>query len=100
MPNRRRIFPEDDWSVGATKSLLGASLTALARYSEAEAVLLEARRDLEALSPSPGRDVQATIARIIDLYVAWGKHDKAASVPGAARSPTLAFAHGPEDIGR
>ena len=60
-PNRRRIFPEDDWSVGAAKSLLGAALTALARYGEAEAVLLEARRDLEALSPPPPRDVHVTI---------------------------------------
>jgi hypothetical protein len=26
VPNRRRILPEDDWSIAATKSLLGASL--------------------------------------------------------------------------
>jgi tetratricopeptide (TPR) repeat protein len=78
IPNRRRIFPEDDWSVGATKSLLGASLTALARYGEAEAVLLEARRDLEASSPPPHRDITATTNRLIDLYIAWGQHDKAA----------------------
>ena len=87
VPNRRRIFPEDDWSVGATKSLLGASLTALARYNEAEAVLLEARRDLEALSPPPGRDVQATIARLIDLYVVWGKHDKATQYRALLEAP-------------
>jgi len=86
VPNRRRIFPEDDWSVGATKSLLGAVLTALARYSEAEAVLLEARRDLEALSPPPRRDVDATISRLIDLYIAWGKHDKAASYRALVKS--------------
>src|SRR5262249_40504092 len=77
VPNRRRIFPEDDWSVGATKSLLGASLTALARYSESEDVLLEARRDLEALSPPSRRDIDANTTRFIDLYVAWGKRDKA-----------------------
>ena len=77
VPNRRRIFPEDDWSVGATKSLLGASLIALARYSEAEAVLLEARGDLAAVSPPSRRDVHETISRLIDLYVAWGKPDKA-----------------------
>jgi hypothetical protein len=40
--------------------------------------LLDARRDLEALSPSPRRDVDATTTRLIDLYVAWGKRDKAA----------------------
>jgi serine/threonine protein kinase/tetratricopeptide (TPR) repeat protein len=78
VPSRRRNFLEDDWSVGATKSLLGASLVALARYSEAEAVLLDARRDLEALPASP-REVRATLTRLVDLYDAWGKRDRAAA---------------------
>jgi serine/threonine protein kinase/tetratricopeptide (TPR) repeat protein len=77
VPSRRRTFPEEDWSVGATKSLLGASLVALGRYAEAEKVLLDARRDLEA-SPAP-RDLEmkATITRLVELYSAWGKHDRA-----------------------
>jgi serine/threonine protein kinase/Tfp pilus assembly protein PilF len=79
VPNRRRIFPEDDWSVGATKSLLGAALVALGRYSEAEVMLLDARRDLTA-SPSPATgDVEATDNRLHGLYQAWGKRDKAAA---------------------
>jgi eukaryotic-like serine/threonine-protein kinase len=78
IPNRRRISPEDDWSVGATKNLLGAALTALARYNEAETVLLEARKDLEAASPPSRRDVDANATRLVDLYVAWGKRDEAA----------------------
>jgi tetratricopeptide (TPR) repeat protein len=73
VPNRRRILPEDDWSIGAAKSLLGASLAALGRYSDAETVLLEARRDLEALSPPPLREVQTATTRLVDLYRAWGK---------------------------
>ena len=79
MPSRRRTFPEDDWSVGATKSLLGASLVALARYDEAEAVLLAARRDLESLRPFRDADMKATVARLVELYVAWGKPDAAAT---------------------
>ena len=86
VPNRRRIFPEDDWSVGATKSLLGAALTALARYGEAETVLLEARRDLDAMSPLPRPDVDANITRLVDLYIAWGKQDKAARYRALLRS--------------
>ena len=86
IPNRRRIFPEDDWSVGATKSLLGASLIALTRYSEAEAVLLEAHKDLAAVSPPSRRDVHETITRLIGLYVAWGKHDEAAHYRALLRS--------------
>jgi tetratricopeptide (TPR) repeat protein len=79
VPNRRRIFPEDDWSVGATRSLLGASLVALARYGEAEGELLAARRDLESLPAPPRREVRAAIARQLELYEAWGKRDKAAA---------------------
>ena len=78
VPNRRRIVSDDDWSIGAAKSLLGATLIARARYSEAEAVLLDARRDLEAL-PSPARrDVHATLRRLVDLYAAWRKPEEAA----------------------
>ena len=95
IPNRRRIFPEDDWSIGATKSLLGASLIALGRYSEAEAVLLEARSDLAAASPPSDRDLQQTIMRLVDLYVAWGKRDKAAQYRALLRSSPERSALGP-----
>jgi eukaryotic-like serine/threonine-protein kinase len=78
VPNRRRISPEDDWSLAATKSLLGASLIAQARYGEAEAVLLDTRRELEAMPAPPRRDLHATITRLTELYEAWGKPEKAA----------------------
>jgi serine/threonine protein kinase/tetratricopeptide (TPR) repeat protein len=79
VPGRRRTFLEDDWSVGAAKSLLGASLVALARYDEAERMLLDARGDLQALPQPPARDVNATIARLVDLYQAWHRPEKAAA---------------------
>jgi eukaryotic-like serine/threonine-protein kinase len=79
VPNRRRTLPEDDWSVGAIKSLLGASLAAQARYAEAEAALLEAHRDLTGVPRAPSRDEQATIARLAALYDAWGRPDRAAA---------------------
>ena len=79
VPSRRRTFPEDDWSVGATKSLLGAALVALARYGEAEAVLLDARRDLQAMPDPQDRDARSTLTRLVALYEAWGRPDKAAT---------------------
>ena len=48
VPSRRRTFREDDWSLGATKRLLGAALVARGRHAEADAVLVDARRDSEA----------------------------------------------------
>ena len=78
VPMRRRMFVEDDWTVGGIKSLLGAALLGMARYDEAEAMLLDARRDLDALRPPPRRDIDANLARLVQLYDAWGKRDKAA----------------------
>jgi serine/threonine protein kinase/tetratricopeptide (TPR) repeat protein len=78
VPARRRTFVEDDWSLGATKSLLGASLVALGRYDEAEGVLLDARRELESQPTLPGAEMKTTIKRLLELYVAWGKHERAA----------------------
>jgi serine/threonine protein kinase/tetratricopeptide (TPR) repeat protein len=79
VPIRRRTFPEDDWSIGATRSLLGATLVAQARYGEAETVLLDAYRELEATPGAPSRDAAATIARLVALYDAWGRPEKAAT---------------------
>jgi hypothetical protein len=53
-------------------------LIALKRYSEAEAVLLEARRELDARQSPPPRDIHMTVSRLFDLYTAWGKPDEAA----------------------
>ena len=78
VPGRRRTLVEDDWSVGATKSLLGAALTALRRYDEAEAVLLDARRDLDARPRASDHDAAVNVTRLIDLYTAWGKPARAA----------------------
>ena len=61
------------------KSLFGEVLVALARYDEAEVVLLEAHRDLGALPQPPRRDVDATVGRLSKLYQAWGKPDKVAA---------------------
>ena len=78
VPSRRRMLPEDDWTLGAAKSLLGESLTTQHRHPEAERMLLEARRDLEALTPSRPHDLKLTLNRLVNLYVAWGRPERAA----------------------
>jgi serine/threonine protein kinase/tetratricopeptide (TPR) repeat protein len=78
VPSRRRTFLEDDWSIAATRSLLGAAMLAQRHYGEAETLLLDAQRDLEAMSPRPQHAIKATMARLIELYDAWQKPDQAA----------------------
>jgi serine/threonine protein kinase len=79
VPTRRRTRLEDDWSVGATRSLLGAVLTRLHRFAEAETALLDARRELESLPGTGGTEMKIAYARLVDLYFAWGKPARAAS---------------------
>ena len=86
VPSRRRTFPDEDWSIGAAKSLLGASLSALARYEEAETALLEARQDLESSAVPRPREITTTLTRLVALYVAWGRPDKAATYRGLLAS--------------
>ena len=78
VPSRRRFLPEDEWTMGAIKSLLGASLVALARFDEAESVLLEAHRDLAAVH-AQGPALTLTLTRLVELYAAWGKPERAAA---------------------
>ena len=79
VPSRRRTISDDDWSVATTKALLGASLVAQRRYADAEAILLDAHRDLDRQSGSSARDVKATITGLVQLYEAWGKGEAAAT---------------------
>ena len=70
-------FVDDDWSLGATKSLLGATLLSLRRYNEAETVLLDARNDLASHGTPQPAVMRATLTRLVQLYAAWGKRDRA-----------------------
>jgi serine/threonine protein kinase/tetratricopeptide (TPR) repeat protein len=83
VPNRRRMFIEDDWSIGGAKSVLGASLVSLRRYAEAEGVLLEAFQELRSAPVRSRRDLNDTSARLIQLYEGWGRPDRAATYRAA-----------------
>jgi hypothetical protein len=54
----------------------------MARYEEAEAVLLDAQRDLQAMPDRHDRDATAAIKRLAALYEAWGRSDRAAVYRG------------------
>jgi eukaryotic-like serine/threonine-protein kinase len=66
-----RIYPSGDWHIGTVESLLGASLTGLGRYPEAEPLLLDARRVLKDVPGPQGREAKMTETRLAALYRAW-----------------------------
>jgi eukaryotic-like serine/threonine-protein kinase len=79
VPARRRTLPADWWSPGAARSLLGAILTARGRYPEAEAALLEARRNIESSAETVPGELTLTFARLVQLYTAWDRPQAAAA---------------------
>ena len=78
VPSRRRTFADDDWSLAATKGLLAAALTAVGRDAESQALLFEARRDLDALPIDRNVDVKAAIARLLQTYLPWSTRERGA----------------------
>ena len=66
------------WRTGVAASVLGASLTGLKRYEEAEPLLVESFATvLDNKGPSDAYTIDA-LQRIIKLYETWGRADKAA----------------------
>jgi len=72
------MLPADHRSRAGAKSLLGACLTAQKKYPEAETVLLDAW-SAQSKSGTTGRGPARTHQRVLDLYEAWGRPDKAAA---------------------
>jgi eukaryotic-like serine/threonine-protein kinase len=74
---REHTYPAGNWRIGEAKGLLGECLTAMGRYDEAEALLLDAHRLLKAGPGWEGEQAQATRLRLVALYEAWGRPEKA-----------------------
>ena len=62
-------------SAGSAKSVLGAVFTTQRKFPEAETLLVEAQKVL--LIQKGSRRYRINVKRIIDLYQAWGRPDKA-----------------------
>jgi serine/threonine protein kinase len=71
----------DAWTTSNTRSLLGAALCGQKKYAEAEPLLLQGYRGMKQREKSipPEGQVRLTygLERLIELYDAWGKKDKA-----------------------
>ena len=66
-----------DWQFFFERSSLGAVLTNLKKYAEAERMLLAGYHGLESIAPGP-KWLKHSIQRIVTLYTDWGKPEKAA----------------------
>jgi Flp pilus assembly protein TadD/tRNA A-37 threonylcarbamoyl transferase component Bud32 len=71
----------DAWAACHTRSLLGGSLLGQKKYAEAEPVLLAGyeglRRREDRIPPQAQGQLTEALERLVQLYDAWGKKDKA-----------------------
>jgi tetratricopeptide (TPR) repeat protein len=82
---RQQALPPGHWLIASSESVLGACLTAERRYPEAETLLLRAHAGLvTSRGPDHERTVEAR-HRLVALYEAWGRPDRAAAWRDPAR---------------
>ncbi|MDR3618311.1 MAG: serine/threonine-protein kinase [Paludisphaera borealis] len=86
------------WSTHRTRALLGAVLTKLKRYDEAEPLLLQSHGRMRAqeaeAQPMERHQLDEASEWIDELYTAWGRDDKAAAWRKKKAEPKLAPKHG------
>jgi len=73
------LYDPDHDTVVQVQGALGASLTALGHFEEAEPLLLQHHETLTASKGADHADTHAAIEHLITLYTAWGRSDQAAS---------------------
>jgi tetratricopeptide (TPR) repeat protein len=85
----KKAHPGGHWNISQAESLLGECLTLSQRYPEAETLLLRSYSALEAQRGERSPQSREFLQRIVRLYEAWGKADKAAQYRAelAAKGP-------------
>lgn len=74
----RKTFPEDHWQIATSKNLLGGCLTKSGRFSQAEKLLVESFEIIRNQFGTSHPRTQSALRRVIELYEAWNKTEKAA----------------------
>jgi serine/threonine protein kinase/tetratricopeptide (TPR) repeat protein len=74
----RKSSNADDWHLANSQSHYGTCLTHLGLYEQAEANLLAAQEVLQANLGKEHTRTRRNVRRLVELYEAWGKPDKAA----------------------
>jgi tetratricopeptide (TPR) repeat protein len=96
---RRQALPPGHHTIAVTESILGGCLTLAGEYGEAEALLLRSREALkdyrDEATPAQREALKENLSRIVQLYEAWNKPERAAE--WRAKLPTTQPASEPSD---
>lgn len=82
----QKVLPKGDWQTADAQSALGECLTALKRFDEAETLLTESYATLKARRGETDMYRRRAAVRLLNLYQAWGKLDKAAQYRAESNS--------------
>ena len=74
---RQRTLPKGHWQIGQAQSLLGASLLAQKRSTDAEPLMLDANHSLKPVPGEQDRERLANRARLVAFYVRAGRNKDA-----------------------
>ena len=83
----KKALPGDHPYIAETESILGASLALQRRYDEAQVLLLRSYPILKASTGEGSPETRKAQEKIVALYEAWGKPDKAAMHRVALAAP-------------
>jgi non-specific serine/threonine protein kinase/serine/threonine-protein kinase len=83
-----KALPQGHWMIAATETLIARALVDQRRFAEAERLMLEAYPIVDAQFGAGHRRVTAVVERVVALYGAWGKPDKAAEWRAKLPKPT------------
>src|SRR5207237_965503 len=70
---RQRHLPAGDWRTASTAGLLGASLSQLRRFAEAEPLLLHCHEVLKKTPGMPELRRLQSLRQIVKMYDDWGR---------------------------
>lgn len=74
-----QTYGDDHWRTAWARSLRGAALASLERFDEAEPILVSAYDALRNNEGARPVHVDTAQQRVVDLYLAWGKPERAGS---------------------
>jgi tetratricopeptide (TPR) repeat protein len=75
---RQQALPAGHWLIADTASVLGSCLATLRQYERAEPLLIESYPVIRAARGDADSRTREALARIVELYTAWGKPEQAA----------------------
>ena len=87
---RGKAFKADDWRLAEARSLLGGCLVAKKQFAEAEPLLVEGYQVMMNKRGSTYRRTIQALERVVALYDAWQKPDRAAQYRAALKQKRAA----------